>query len=135
MRVLWAPLMAVMGVAACQAEPQDETARGHALYQSYCAGCHGAQGEGTGKLADGLPVAPPDLTLLTARNGGRFPREDVMAQIYGYPSEFHARIMPEFGPLLEGDNVTWTNASGEEISTPRALLQLSAYLESLQKSP
>jgi hypothetical protein len=36
--------------------------RGEALFQQYCANCHGAQGKGDGVSAAGLPIKPQDLT-------------------------------------------------------------------------
>ena len=37
-------------------------ARGQQLYQTYCLMCHGADGQGTGPVAKGLPHPPADLT-------------------------------------------------------------------------
>ena len=36
--------------------------RGQALYQTHCAGCHGAKGRGDGPLAAGMRIRPADLT-------------------------------------------------------------------------
>ncbi|MBV2358575.1 cytochrome c [Thalassococcus sp. CAU 1522] len=124
-------VLGLVAVAACAA-PAPET-RGARAFSEMCAVCHGADARGGGPLAADLPVPPADLTGLAARNGGAFPAEDVMAQIHGYPGRYHQAIMPEFGPLLGPAMVPWRAPSGEIVETPRALLDLSAYLESLQR--
>ena len=66
---------------------------GQALYRQLCASCHGANGTGDGPLADQLKVHLPDLTRLSAGNGGTFPRTAVRAVITG------ERAIPTHGPL------------------------------------
>src|SRR6187401_2423532 len=44
-----------------------------AMFQSYCAPCHGKSGRGDGPAAAALKKAPADLTKISARNGGKFP--------------------------------------------------------------
>lgn len=105
---------------------------GEVIFQSYCVACHGAGGQGDGPLAADLPVAPVDLTALTLANDGVFPAERAMTQVYGYPGKYHRGLMPEFGPLLEGPVVEWTTPDGETTLTPKALLDLVVYIESLQ---
>ncbi|MGY6250730.1 c-type cytochrome [Bosea thiooxidans] len=46
---------------------------GKAEYASKCASCHGQGGAGDGVVAPALRVEPPDLRLLTRKNGGVFP--------------------------------------------------------------
>lgn len=118
-------------VGACMADAP-RPAPGAEVYDSLCAACHGSSGRGDGALAGDLPMAPADLTGLTARNGGAFPRDAVIAQVYGYPGRYHTRIMPDFGPLFTGTHVTVTTADGERVDTPRALVDLVAYIETLQ---
>ncbi|NIM72643.1 MAG: c-type cytochrome [Gammaproteobacteria bacterium] len=48
-----------------------------------CAACHGESGKGDGMLADMLVVAPPDLTSLRKRHGGKFPTSWVYRIIDG----------------------------------------------------
>ena len=45
---------------------------GAQMYKDYCAACHGAKGMGDGPAVKFLKAAPPDLSLLAQRNGGRF---------------------------------------------------------------
>lgn len=105
---------------------------GKTIFQSYCVTCHGPGGQGDGPLAKDLPTPPADLTAMTLGNDGVFPAERAMTQIYGYPGKFHRGLMPEFGPLLEGPVVEWTTPAGETTMTPKALLGLVVYIESLQ---
>lgn len=53
---------------------------GEATYMAYCSLCHGV-GTGPGMFADALKKAAPDLTELSKRNGGMFPRARVEAII------------------------------------------------------
>jgi mono/diheme cytochrome c family protein len=50
------------------------------LYQFYCSGCHGATGRGAPAYGNQHQPAP-DLTVLTRRNNGVFPRDRVRATI------------------------------------------------------
>lgn len=121
----------VLVLAACT--PKADEPAGKAIFDGYCSACHGKGGQGDGPLSADLPVAPVDLTMLKSANGGVFPAADVMTQIYGYPGRAHRGLMPEFGSLLDGPMVDWTAPSGEVTPTPQALLDLVAYLESLQQ--
>ena len=109
---------AAMALAGCMAEPPSP-APGAATFASLCSTCHGVGGRGDGPVAGDLPVPPADLTTLAARNGGAFPRDAVIAQVYGYPGRYHGAIMPEFGPLFDGVTVTVTTADGARVETPR----------------
>lgn len=123
-----AMMMAAILLAGCGTRAPDA---GQQMYGAYCASCHGPGGQGDGPLAADLPVAPPDLTRLSAGNGGVFPYSDVMAQIHGYPGRFH--VMPEFGTLLKGRRVPWKNEMGQTVDTPVALVQVTQYLVSIQQ--
>lgn len=144
---VFACLTAVLGglaLVACQA-PQDgmatadlghqdaQTAQGAQIYAQYCVTCHGSSATGDGPIASQLPTPPADLTRLAAANAGRFPMEQVMAKIHGYPDHFHAEVMPQFGTLLDGPVTDYVDASGASVKTPLALLELARYLESLQQ--
>ena len=71
-------LSIVAMVPAASAQPDHDSGKallGKNLYRSYCATCHGANGEGDGPLAEVLTVPPGNLTLISAMNGGEFPVE------------------------------------------------------------
>jgi len=77
-------------------------ARGLALYQSHCAACHGADGNGEGPLAASLPTWPPRLggELLWHRAEG-----DLFGTILSGVRDRHGtRTMPGFaGTLADAD--------------------------------
>lgn len=112
-----------------------DTAVGHPgarIYAANCAHCHGARGQGDGIAAGDLPIPVPDLTGLSAAHGGVFPAERVLETVHGYPGKFHRGSMPEFGQELSGPVVEWRTPSGEIIMTPKGLLDVVSYVESLQ---
>ena len=58
-------------------------ASGQQYFRIYCASCHGPAGKGDGPLAKDLKTPPADLTLISQRNGGQFPFDDVRKKIDG----------------------------------------------------
>lgn len=133
MRAVSSIFLATMGGLALFACTSDvETGRDS--YVDLCAGCHGPSGRGDGPSAAGLDVPPADLTRIAARNGGVFPKVEVMAQIDGYAKgEAHYGAMPAFWPLLEGRTVLVQTGEGIVTPTPEPLVELAAYLESIQR--
>jgi mono/diheme cytochrome c family protein len=106
-----------------------ESLQGGALYVAYCASCHGRDGTGNGPAAAALKVPPPDLTTLTQRHGGQFPRELVEQTILGEDTSAIAhgsREMPVWGPIF--GQIEWD----QDLRAVR-VRNLSNYLESLQK--
>jgi len=80
-----------------------ESIQGPALYQAYCAVCHGKDAKGAGPLAATLKTTPRDLTRLAARRSGKFPLATVRSIISGDeqsgPSH-GTRVMPVWGPVF-----------------------------------
>lgn len=107
--------------------PLPEANRAGEDFASLCASCHGADGKGI----KGSKAA--DLTALSAKNGGPFPRLQAMGKIYGYTMGRSASNMPEFGQLLEGNSVPFDAGDGRITPTPKRLVDLALYLESLQQ--
>jgi len=123
------PVLAVL--AACIAAEQDHMPgpkEGEEIFADNCTACHDYRGEG-GMLSAG--VKAPDLTRISLRNGGEFPRARVLSQIDGYGRGKAKDVMPEFGSLLEGELVP-VEVEGTMTPTPRPLAALLAYLESIQ---
>jgi len=122
------PVLAVL--AACAAEDEMPGPKeGEMLFAENCTACHDYRGQG-GQLSGGQEA--PDLTRISARNGGAFPRAEVLSQIDGYGrGKVSAEIMPEFGALLEGELIP-VEVDGTLTPTPRPLAALLAYLESIQ---
>jgi mono/diheme cytochrome c family protein len=82
--------------------PPSYVPSGKLMYQQYCAACHGADAKGTGPMASRLKTLPADLTLLTKRHGGKFPREYVQSVLeFGLgPSSHGSSDMPTWGPIF-----------------------------------
>ena len=75
-----AMIVAATGVTTAVAA--DKVDLGKREYESNCIACHGKDLKG-GAYVDFLKVTPPDLTLLSKKNGGVFPLERVYAVIDG----------------------------------------------------
>jgi mono/diheme cytochrome c family protein len=106
-----------------------ESLNGKALYQAYCATCHGADGTGGGPAATALKKAPPDLTGIAKKNGGKFPSIQIQKIISGesVPTVAHgSREMPVWGPIF--GQIAWDQDLGKV-----RVYNLAEYLESLQK--
>jgi mono/diheme cytochrome c family protein len=111
--------------AARPAEPDPLT--GSISFDLYCASCHGRSGQGDGPAASSLRTTPADLTLLSRRSGGAFPRERVMATIDGSSgSAIHGGPdMPVWGPTFRA-----LDPNGREEVRLRNLV---AFVESVQR--
>jgi Cytochrome c, mono- and diheme variants len=133
----WAVLgVTALALAGCTGaeEGVDLGGGGRLAFQQDCAACHGPDGRGGGPLAAELSVAPPNLTQLSARNGGVFPRDEVLSVIDGYRgSGSHQRVMPEFGAGDLGPLVTTEGPDGLGTPIPLRLLELALYLERIQE--
>lgn len=126
---------ALLGLASCAVTlDMPEPDEGRALFVENCAICHGADGKGNGELADDLSPKPADLTMISARNKGRFPRTKVLSIIDGYTRmQSDGENMPEFGLLLDGDTIPLeVDDSDQQSPVPRPLAALVVYLESIQ---
>ena len=124
---------AVLLVAACTPEEMPQASDGRALFMENCAVCHGVGAKGDGTMARAMAKPPANLTLIAVRNGDVFPRAKVMSTIDGYAkSDINGPNMPEFGALLEGDLVPFDSGDGVQTPTPRKLVALLEYIESIQ---
>ena len=122
-------------VAGCAPEEMPRASDGRALFMENCAVCHGADAKGNGPMARAMGTPPLDLTLIAARNGGVFPTVAVLSKVDGYTrAEQDFPDIPEFGGLLEGDLLPLDTGDGVMTPTPRKLVALLEYVESLQVS-
>ena len=71
-------------------------------FREYCSVCHGTDAQGNGPSAAALKVAPPDLTRLSARNGGNYPTDRITRVIGGdVDIDAHgSRTMPMWGSVF-----------------------------------
>jgi mono/diheme cytochrome c family protein len=99
---------------------------GRQIFTSYCAPCHGKDAKGSGPIAPALTVAPPDLTILSKRNNGKFPENHFASVLKnGVNVPAHGTVeMPIWGS-------TFADANTQRIVTIR-VNNLIQYLESLQ---
>ncbi|CUH47139.1 c-type cytochrome [Ruegeria atlantica] len=105
---------------------------GAELYQHYCATCHGIDATGHGPMAGVLVIQPTDLTQL-ASGDGVFPTARVVARIDGrVPLVSHGSPMPVYGPYFDGQDTTMKTQDGQPILTSQPIVDLVAYLETLQ---
>lgn len=104
---------------------------GSELFERFCSACHGISGRGDGPVAPSMAVAVPDLTGLSARREGRFPRQEIWDIVDGRsPLIAHGtRNMPVWGYefwVQEGADIEAENIAG------RLIDRLVDYLETLQ---
>ena len=114
--------------------PAGDLETGRHLYSVACAHCHGASGRGDGPLAAILTVRPPDLTALSARNGGRYPLLQVIHVIDGRSGvRGHDGAMPSFGALYDAALAERMGRYAAVLRTRGRMLAVALYLEQLQR--
>lgn len=108
--------------------------QGEALFGFYCATCHGTSATGDGPMSPSLVVPPTNLTTLASTNDGVFPTARVVMRIDGRdPLVSHGSAMPIYGDFFEGTDVAIKAETGQPILTSQPIVDLLAYLESIQK--
>ena len=138
MRILITAIAAIAVSAICYVQdqktklnkvPVEYTAPGSGveMYKSYCAACHGPDGKGDGPAAVALKKAPADLTLLSKKNGGKFPSLVVQNFIKGDASAaaHGSRDMPMWGDIFR------SVSAGDSVVEIR-IRNLRDYIEGLQ---
>ena len=127
-------LSLAVALSASAASADGDAATGEALYDRYCAACHGAEATGQGPMRAVLTVQPSDLTALSAGNDGVFPMERVVKRIDGRdPLVAHGSPMPVYGAFFDdGKGVTLDMPGGEKIMTTQPVADLVAYIKGLQ---
>lgn len=128
--------MLVLGVSAsaAQAAWAQDAATGEELYLHYCATCHGIDATGQGPMASVLVVQPSDLTALSGESGV-FPTARVVARIDGRdPLVSHGSPMPVYGPYFDGQDTSMKTPEGQPILTSQPIVDLVAYLETVQRA-
>ena len=111
-----------------EAAPVTSAASGSEMYVSYCASCHGKDATGNGPAAAALKSAPPDLTTLAKRNGGKYPALRVRSILLGKENlvPHGDQEMPVWGPVFRAIS------TGHEEIVDMRIGNLNRYLESLQ---
>ena len=101
-----------------------KTTVGSELYRYYCSNCHGLDAKGR-PATTATKVPAPDLTVLAAGNGGRFPKDSVRAVIKGPQKTHGTSDMPVWGTIFKAFD---KNDTLVEVR----IENLVNYLESLQ---
>src|ERR1017187_1035753 len=105
---------------------------GEQMYSTYCAVCHGAKATGNGPAAPAMKVQPPDLTMLSKRNGGAFPADHVSSVLkFGVETPAHGSSqMPIWADLMGT-----LHESGPDNATVvhQRIVNLTNYLKQIQK--
>jgi mono/diheme cytochrome c family protein len=118
------PMRSATEQGAATKPPPDS---GEAMFQSYCAACHGSKGEGDGPAAVALKTPPPNLRLLARQNNGTYPAahvESVLRFGVAYPAHGSSE-MPVWG-------TTFQALSGDKEVVTQRIADLNEYLRSLQ---
>ena len=123
-------LSLLLGLAAGAAGAEDAE-KGKELYLKHCATCHGIEATGQGPMAGVLVIKPVDLTRL--EQDGVFPYERVAKRIDGRDALVsHGSPMPVYGHFFEGKDVSIKTHTGQPLLTSQPIVDLMAYLRTLQ---
>lgn len=130
--MLWVALS--FFVASAQNQDQQplpiRPVEGAAIFQDFCAPCHGRDGGGKGPVSGRLTEAVPDLTRLSQRNSGKFPAARVRNTLmFGgdRPQAAHgSKPMPIWGPIFHAIEYD------QDLGNVR-LDNVTKYLESIQR--
>lgn len=125
--LIFAPALLLAVLIACAPRSTSAPA-GQALFAHNCATCHGADARGGAQI--------PDLTGLSLRADGTFPRLHVLDKLDGYArgeAVYGGTQMPDFGHLLTGTLTRVETRSGVSRAYPEAVVALTAWLEQAQR--
>jgi hypothetical protein len=81
--IMSAPVLALALIGSSLQARADDPHLGIIEYEISCMPCHGINGQGDGRLARSLKIAPADLTRIAKSNGGEFPFAKVAEIIDG----------------------------------------------------
>jgi len=132
---LFAGLVLVTSVSLISAQTKNTrktlavtSVNGEEIFQQYCSSCHGVDGTGHGPAAPAMRYQVPDLTQISKRAGGKFPRERVGAIVEGTETltGHESREMPLWGPAFHHVGLD------QDLGAVRTD-NVTRYVESLQK--
>lgn len=128
------PMIALGLPVVAQAQDADI---GQALYEQYCATCHGMDGAGKGPLTEIMLDKPSDLRKLAANNEaspGEYPMLKVIHIIDGRTGiRAHGGPMPTYGNIFMAETEGEMEKVGAVLETRGRILSLATYLESIQE--
>lgn len=124
-------LLAICTLAGCATTTPASHLAGRETFETHCASCHGALGEGDGPVAATLRGQVPNLRTLAARNGGEFPADRAASYIDGrsMPDVHGGRAMPVWGPVFDATDQLFRGGESAE----ERIASVVAYLRELQQ--
>jgi mono/diheme cytochrome c family protein len=130
-------LLVLAVVPAVQANSQTPipTDPGRGDFMTYCAACHGVSGVGDGTVAEFLTLSAANLTQMSVKNGGIFPRQRAIEVIDGRAqvSVHGERDMPVWGDWFKFEADSEGAGEKTEKVVRERITALVDYLESLQQ--
>ena len=122
-------LTATVRAASPDQAPPNNAPMGADLYRMYCATCHGTTARGDGPLAASMRRTPPNLTEITKRNKGTYPKELVFKIIDG-----REKVAGHGGPDMPvwGDAFMRTSDTADRNSVQFRIQALVDFLETIQ---
>ena len=131
-RIALTSLMA-FGTSTASAQEMEVILGGELEYQNSCAVCHGVDGKGRGLISRFLTVPPPNLTLLSKKNGGTFPFWQTYRTIDGRETvpPHGTREMPVWGDRFRSQ--AGGNDSASRAQAAGRILALVFYLQYIQE--
>lgn len=107
---------------------------GAALFGRYCAACHGSDGTGGGATSRILTEQPPDLTGISAGNGGVFPVARIVRRIDGRdPRLAHGGGMPIYGAFFDGAATVTVETADGPLAVNLPVLEIVTFLQQIQR--
>lgn len=108
-----------------------ESQQGRDFYLKFCASCHGIEGSGNGPVSKHLKIKPTDLTLLSKKNKGVFPLDQVMTSVDGTRVvRTHGEAkMPVWGEVFEKYDRAEKNPKQAQIKVKA----IAEYISTLQR--
>ena len=144
----WCSKLLVMGTAltlgsslsmAQSTALPDQMQDAEALFQTYCAPCHGADARGEGPVAADLKTTPPSLREIAKRRGGEFDAQEIAAFIDGrnMPRAHGTPEMPVWGRLFgyvaQAEGTLSSDQIALEKETQARIALLVSYLANIQE--
>jgi mono/diheme cytochrome c family protein len=117
---------------------KEQVAEGKAIFQLYCAACHGSDARGGGPVAADLKTPPPSLRQVAERRG-KFDETEIRAYIDGrdMPRAHGTPEMPVWGSLFrliaEVSDALASDEEGIEKKAQERITLLVKYLQTIQE--
>ena len=124
-----------VSIDAALAQSDDTVEAGQLQFEGKCVVCHGPAGKGDGVLTSSLNQQPADLTRLSEKNGGTFPKAETFSKIWGRGeilSTHQNREMPAFynAPIFGNDD-DFESSAGR--LSPAQIQEVVSFLMTIQE--